>query len=959
MPADLLTSLASVLGPGFRIVDELGGGGMSRVFTADDLALDRTVVVKVLHPDLAAGVNAERFKREVLLAARLQHPHIVPVLVAGEVDGLPYYVMPFVKGQSLRLRLAGGPMAIEDVIHIMRDVARALSCAHGEGVVHRDIKPDNILLSAGSASVADFGIAKALSSSRRGDDSGLTSAGTSLGTPAYMAPEQVAGDPSLDHRADIYALGCVAYEALVGESPFAGKAPQQMLAAHVLERAAPIGARRADVPPALDRLVMHCMEKDPAQRPQSGEQLIALLNGVGSGTAAQPSWTRRRRGAWAGGALLALAAIVGVSLVAGRRSTPSASGVSVAVAPFEILDPQLALWKEGLVDVLSRNLDGVGPLRTVAPGGAIRAWDGRVGRSDAIQFAKRTGAQVVLYGQLQSAGRGLVEATVWVLDTRGPSSPTEVRLRDSTERMDRLIDSLSVRLLGAIGVGKSLGSARSLGSGSLPAVKAFLTGTQHFRRSQFDSAAMAFRQAISVDSTFAVAYAYLNLSLGWSNGSHAERVRSASLGQRFLGASLSPLDSLTVAAIALYSDTTGSIRANERAAFAASQAAAERYPTDALAWFLAGDFRFHSDPTLTDGEALGYFKRALAADSGFTPAYFHAIELMHRYGATAAAPYIDAYLRRSPRGLEQDAIRLTVALTAPKGTTDPAVQRSIGMSGDVVPLVAYTTLARLPDSAEAAIHVLRDKMAGLSPQSSSVAEYDRALTDALASRGHVTEAWVRARASKSYLAGELAVLGLVPVDSAKALAGWIAATLDGPTSAALPGLLFARDTATLARAFTAATRAEAGHRLPSPRERARSQYLAAAIHAYAQLARGDSAAAGREFDALPDTLIVLPVDQFLRARLIARVDPTRALALFQRRVSTGDIMAVARNLEIGRLAEQLGNRALAVDAFTYVAQAWQNSESPKLRASVREAMNALGRLDRDGRIRATLAHGPP
>ena len=218
---------------------------------------------------------------------------------------------------------------------------------------------------------------------------------------------------------------------------------------------------------------------------------------------------------------------------------------------------------------------------------------------------------------------------------------------------------------------------------------------------------------------------------------------------------------------------------------------------------------------------------------------------------------------------------------------------------------------------------------------------------------------MRARASKSYLAGELAVLGLVPVDSAKALAAWMGATLDGPTAAALPGLLFARDTATLARAFTAATRAEAGHSRSSSREQARSQYLAAAIHAYAQLARGDSAAAARVFDSLPDTLIVLPVDQFLRARLIARVDPTRALALFQRRVSTGDIMAVARNLEIGRLAEHLGDLALAVDAFTYVAQAWQNSESPKLRAAVREAMNAVGRLDRDGRIRATLAHGPP
>src|SRR3954469_22680907 len=188
---DLREQLGRAVGGAFRIGDELGGGGMSRVFMADDLALGRAVVIKVLHPELAAGVNVERFKREVQLAARLQHPHIVPVLSAGEVDGLPYYVMPFVKGQSLAARVAKGPLPVADVVHVLGDVAKALAYAQSEGVVHRDIKPDNILLSGGAATVADFGIAKALSSSRR-DTEGLTSMGTSLGTAGYMAPEQVA-----------------------------------------------------------------------------------------------------------------------------------------------------------------------------------------------------------------------------------------------------------------------------------------------------------------------------------------------------------------------------------------------------------------------------------------------------------------------------------------------------------------------------------------------------------------------------------------------------------------------------------------------------------------------------------------------------------------------------------------------------------------------------------------------
>src|SRR3954471_17648964 len=167
---DLREQLGRAVGGAYRIGDELGGGGMSRVFTADDLALGRTVVIKVLHPELAAGVNAERFKREVQLAARLQHPHIVPVLTAGEVDGLPYYVMPFVKGESLSAKLKRGPLPIADVINYVADVAKALAYAQSDGIVHRDIKPDNILLSGGASTVADFGIAKAISSARQAEE---------------------------------------------------------------------------------------------------------------------------------------------------------------------------------------------------------------------------------------------------------------------------------------------------------------------------------------------------------------------------------------------------------------------------------------------------------------------------------------------------------------------------------------------------------------------------------------------------------------------------------------------------------------------------------------------------------------------------------------------------------------------------------------------------------------------
>src|ERR671915_484393 len=224
------------LGSAYTLERELGGGGMSRVFVARDHALGRKVVVKVLPPELAAALSIERFKREIMLSAALQHPNIVPVLSTGNTDRLPYFVMPFVEGESLRVRLGRGPLSVREAVSVMKDVARALTYAHGRGVIHRDIKPDNIIISGATATVTDFGVAKAVAASRSGPVRGttevrtpggstITHAGVSLGTPMYMAPEQAAADPNTDHRADIYALGIVAYEMLVGAPPFHGSSP--------------------------------------------------------------------------------------------------------------------------------------------------------------------------------------------------------------------------------------------------------------------------------------------------------------------------------------------------------------------------------------------------------------------------------------------------------------------------------------------------------------------------------------------------------------------------------------------------------------------------------------------------------------------------------------------------------------------------------------------------------------
>jgi serine/threonine-protein kinase len=271
---DLRTRLQENLAGSYTIGRELGSGGMSHVFVADDTTLGRRVVVKVLRPELAEGLSAERFKREIRVAAKLQHPHIVPLLAAGELPAgidpaLLYFSMPLVEGESLRARLTReGNLPIADAIRILRDVASALAYAHRHGIVHRDIKPENILLADGGAVVTDFGIAKAITAARDGDgrstsgDSTITQRGTSLGTPAYMAPEQAAGD-EVDHRADFYALGVVAYEMLAGRPPFGGRTTQQLMAAHATEQPEPIERRRSTVPPALAELVMCLLEKQP------------------------------------------------------------------------------------------------------------------------------------------------------------------------------------------------------------------------------------------------------------------------------------------------------------------------------------------------------------------------------------------------------------------------------------------------------------------------------------------------------------------------------------------------------------------------------------------------------------------------------------------------------------------------------------------------------------------------
>ncbi len=271
--------LQQALAPGYKLERELTGGGMSRVFVATDVSLGRKVVVKVLPPELAAGVNHERFRREIQVAAQLQHPHIVPLLSAGEQGTLIWYTMPFINGHSLRELLAKGEQQpVKDVVRTMRDVAEALDYAHGLGVIHRDIKPGNVLLMGSHALVTDFGVAKAISAAM--PTSGFTSAGMAIGTPAYMAPEQIAADPAADHRMDLYALGLLGYELLTGHVPFKEDSPQKTMAAQLTRDPQPVDEARQDVPPALAMLVRKLLSKLPEDRPQVASEVVAALDEI-------------------------------------------------------------------------------------------------------------------------------------------------------------------------------------------------------------------------------------------------------------------------------------------------------------------------------------------------------------------------------------------------------------------------------------------------------------------------------------------------------------------------------------------------------------------------------------------------------------------------------------------------------------------------------------------------------
>ncbi|HEY0241752.1 MAG TPA: serine/threonine-protein kinase, partial [Gemmatimonadaceae bacterium] len=423
---DLRDNLTREISGSYAIERELGGGGMSRVFLATETQLDRKVVIKVLPENVAAGISAERFRREIQLAAKLQHSHIVPVLTAGEVLGRPYFTMPFIDGESLRQRLDRvGELPLAEALRLLREVASALAYAHKHGIVHRDIKPDNVMIGDEFALVTDFGVAKALNASAVDSAAPVVTTGSIIiGTPAYMSPEQATADPSVDHRADIYSFGILAYEVLTGNTPFQGRSTQALLAAHAIEAPEPILNRRPNLAPWLATIVMQCLEKRPADRPQSGAELFHLLQQsdelTRSGSTLQPPATglsRRVKYSLAVVAVLAAAAVVYALMPRGTATAGDGEIRSVAVLPLVNVGgtSQDEYFSDGMSDELANALNKIPGLR-VASRTSSYTFKGRKD-VDVEEIGRRLNVEAVLEGTVRRAG-GRLRVTGQLTSTR-------------------------------------------------------------------------------------------------------------------------------------------------------------------------------------------------------------------------------------------------------------------------------------------------------------------------------------------------------------------------------------------------------------------------------------------------------------------------------------------------------------------------------------------------------------
>ena len=506
---DLLERLSSALGDRYSIEREVGRGGMAVVFLAEDLKHSRQVAIKVLKPELAAAVGTDRFLREIETVAGLRHPHILPLYDSGETDGLLYFVMPYVEGESVRQRLERErQLPLEEALRITQEVAEALDHAHRHGVVHRDIKPANIMLDEGHAVVTDFGVARAVSEA--GGEK-VTATGMAVGTPAYMSPEQASGE-EVDERTDIYALGCVLYEMLAGEPPLVGPTPQSTAAKRLTDRPTPLRALRSTVPLKLDQTIQKVLERSPADRYTTAAEFAEALGSITSGASGTiPVWPARRR-IWIGvtsAAVISMAAVAGWLALRPPDATTTFDQNSIAVLPFVNMSDDAAneYFSDGISEELLNLLAKIPELRVTSRSSAVSF----KGRNLAIpEIAERLNVAHILEGSVRKAGNE-VRITAQLIDTRSDthlwSETWDRTLDDIFEIQDEIaaavVEQLKVTLLStAPAVEKTDPEAYAL----------FLQARQLGRQytpEGWEQSGILYQQALDIDPDYAAAWAGL------------------------------------------------------------------------------------------------------------------------------------------------------------------------------------------------------------------------------------------------------------------------------------------------------------------------------------------------------------------------------------------------------------------------------------------------------------------
>jgi tetratricopeptide (TPR) repeat protein len=619
-----LEQLRAEVAARYLIDEEVGSGGMAIVYGATDLKHDRRVALKVLRAEISSSVGTDRFLREIRIAAKLIHPHIVPLYDSGEAAGQLYYVMPYIEGETLEDRLRrAGPLDIQNALQVIREAGSALGHAHAQGIVHRDIKPGNIMLTGGHAVVTDFGIAAAVTEA--GGET-LTRTGISVGTPHYMSPEQAAGDRSVDARSDEYSLACVLYEMLAGQPPFTGPTAMAVLARHSLDPVPSVRTLRGTVPAALEASMNRALEKVPADRFPTMEQFVEAVTGEQAGVARPRRGTAGRSGRsrisrrafWA---VLAVVALAGALLV-GRNVdmeglfAPEEEQL-VAVLDFELIGPDsLAYLTQAIPEFLAMAMTGeAGVPRALDRRVVTRTWDEVQGmtvdpqaRSDRV--VAQLGATHVLTGRvIRQPGGVLVQADL----LRGREIVAQASAVAPEADAIAVAESLGVQLLA--GSAGELDRLSKLTSTSTATVRHWLRGVEAFRQGNYREAAEAHAEALDEDSTFVLAAWGLFNSYLWLEGSAGGRGVRLAWKHRDR---LPPGDSAMLVVEAQRNAYPEPLPRGEADVLALYQGLVQAFPGRWDAWLRYGDYLWHEGGAYVDEGrpmAVQAFHRAIALDS--------------------------------------------------------------------------------------------------------------------------------------------------------------------------------------------------------------------------------------------------------------------------------------------------------------------------------------------------------